>query len=154
MLWVVFTRSESLISKIFRWDTKGCYNRVQLLWEDPLLGWLRLDSDKDGCHLRPTAVRPSLCAIKVLDKQLSKNLDSVAIPLHKNYRVLLPICMQWLTNGWHSRLVHQAIALGLKQLRHPGFGNVASDKITPQAFFEILKANRKVIWGLESAKGA
>jgi hypothetical protein len=152
MLWVVFTRSESLISKIFRWNPKGFYNRVQLLWEDPLLGWLRLDTDKDGCCLRPTSVRPSLCAIRVVEKQPNKNLGSVAIPLHQNYRTILPICIQWLTNGWHSRSIHQAIALGLRQLRHPGFGNVASDKITPQAFFEILKQDRKIVWGLESAK--
>jgi hypothetical protein len=182
MLWVVFTRSESLISKIIRWGTKGSYSHALLLWEDPMLGWMRMEADWDGYHVRPTNLRPRLDGVKVIDRQSIDDLSVVAIPLQDTYDSLLRICAQWLGHRydypaiagflvvvlgrwlrkrWRNPLsspsalfCSEAIALGLKQLKYPGFRDVVTENTTPQDLFDLLKQERKAVWCLETTKGA
>lgn len=182
MLWVVFTRSESLISKIIRWGTKGSYSHALLLWEDPMLGWLRMEADWDGYHIRPTSLRPRFDGLRIVDSQSLEDFGFVGIPLPNQYDGLLRICAQWLGHRydypaiagflvvvlgrqlrmrWRNPFASpsalfcsEAIAKALKQLKYPGFDNVLPENTTPQDLFDLLKKERKAVWSLTPAKGA
>ena len=178
MLWVVFTKSDSLISKVIRWATNGSYSHALLLWEDPMLGWMRMEAEWDGYHIRPHRQgSPRLDGIRVIEKVPVDSLNTCAIPLSNTYDGLLRVCAQWLGHRYDyqgivgflfvviGRLIKkrwtnplsspsrlfcsEAIARGLKDMKHPGFSDIEPSEVSPQDLFDVLKQERKAIWSLE-----
>lgn len=173
MLWIVFTKDNSLLSRAIRWVTRGQYSHALIMWEDKRLGgWLRMEAGWDGYHIRPMAFK-HMDARKL---ELLTQSDMVAMPLTDDYDGVLRICAQWLGRRYDyegaagflwvalGRLIRrklknplassralfcsEAIAAALKELGHPAFTDAEPATVSPQDLMNRLRRDRKAAWVL------
>lgn len=169
MLWVGFTKENNLLSRAIRWVTNGSYSHALLIWEDPLLGWLRMEAGWDGYHVRPSQPPKALQRIDRI-----RDADFIAVPLVDQYDRVLTHCAKhlgasydypgavgylWVALGrlfrkaWRNPLASpnalfcsEAIAEGLKTMLYPGFEAIDPSTVSPQLLFDLLTKNRQMVW--------
>lgn len=168
-IWVVFTKDDTWLSRVIQWVTRGRMSHALLLWEDPRLGWLRMEADWDGYHIRPSQHGPG-AAFVLKGRRLASNW--VAIPIaqegilahcakHLGRPYDYPGALGFLAvalgrllkKAWKNPLQHpsamfcsEAIAEGLKEAGHSRFQTLDPGTASPQDVMDRLLVGRQVVW--------
>lgn len=176
MLWICFSRSGSLLSRAIRWVTGGKFSHAYLMWEEPTLGWVRMEAGWSGYHLT-LAPRPIKDFEILRLGEVSAVHREVALPLENDYLPVVRRAASWLgapydytgaagflwtalgnaVSGrwWRNPLsspralfCSEAIAQVLKDQGHKALVDVDPSTVSPQRLLDLLTQDRLFLWGL------